>query len=380
MQITMKDRVAVVTGGSKGIGIAVARRFAESGAKVAILARGAADLKAAREQFAKDGLQVHDYVCDVSKAEDISTTYDRIVKDHGKVDVLVNNAGTSRAMPFETVTDAIWQEDLDLKLFAAIRLSRLVWPGMKQRKWGRIINVLNIGAKAPAAASTPTSVSRAAGMALTKAMANEGAAHNILVNAMLVGLIVSDQWVQRHCPGADRISTPSPAPRQGYRWGGWARRRIRQPRLLPGTDQGSYITGTAINVDGGRSPVSELNWLPEAKRPPSPEAFSSSGDCVFCSLDGPGPDDLPGRLGLEHHLLAREGVGALARLGRRLLDHDELREARHQEEAVLLEFLVTDIHETIHHVLDVTLGKLGGGRDLFDQLRLRHLGGHDCSI
>ena len=117
MQITMKDRVAVVTGGSKGIGIAVARRFAESGAKVAILARGADDLKKAREQLAKDGLQVHDYVCDVSKAQDISATYDGIVKDLGKVDILVNNAGTSRAMPFESVTDAIWQEDLELKLF-----------------------------------------------------------------------------------------------------------------------------------------------------------------------------------------------------------------------------------------------------------------------
>src|SRR5882762_2582746 len=142
MQITIGDRVAAVTGGSKGIGIAVARRFAESGAKVAILARGAADLKTAREQLASDGLQVHDYVCDVSKEQDISATYGRIVKDLGRIDILVNNAGTSRAMPFESVTDAIWQEDLDLKLFAAIRLSRLVWPGMKERKWGRIINVL----------------------------------------------------------------------------------------------------------------------------------------------------------------------------------------------------------------------------------------------
>src|SRR5258706_8046961 len=104
MQITMKDRVAVVTGGSKGIGIAVARRFAESGAKVAILARGADDLKAARERLSKDGLHVHDYACDVSKAQDISATYERIVKDLGKVDILVNNAGTSRAMPFESVT------------------------------------------------------------------------------------------------------------------------------------------------------------------------------------------------------------------------------------------------------------------------------------
>jgi len=258
MQITMKDRVAVVTGGSKGIGIAVARRFAESGAKVAILARGATDLKAARESLAKDGLQVHDYVCDVSKASDISATYERVVKDHGRIDILVNNAGTSRAMPFESVTDEIWQEDLDLKLFAAIRLSRLVWPGMKTRKWGRIINVLNIGAKAPAAASTPTSVSRAAGMALTKAMANEGAAHNILVNAMLVGLSVSDQWVQRHArtaPGTDfeaftrDLAKAVPLGRMG------TAEEFANLACLLASDQGSYITGTAINVDGGRSPV-----------------------------------------------------------------------------------------------------------------------------
>src|SRR5262245_21076830 len=118
----------------------------------------------------------------------------------------------------------------------------------------------------------------------------------------------------------------------------------------------------------------------KAKRPPSPEAFSSLGDCVLGGLDRAGPDDLPGRLGLEHHLLAREGVGALARLGRRLLDHDELRKARDQEETALLELLVADVDETVHHVLDVTLGEFGGGRDLFDQLRLRHLVGHDCSV
>jgi 3-oxoacyl-[acyl-carrier protein] reductase len=258
MEVTMKDRVAVVTGGSKGIGLAVARRFAGSGAKVAILARGAQDLKAARQQFTKDRLEVHDYVCDVAKAADISTAYDKIVKDLGRIDILVNNAGTSRAMAFETVTDEVWQEDLDLKLFAAIRLSRLVWPGMKARKWGRIINVLNVGAKAPAAASTPTSVSRAAGMALTKVMANEGAAHNILVNAMLVGLIVSDQWVKRHAqkaPDTDfdaftrDLAKGVPLGRMG------TADEFANLACFLASEQGSYITGTAINVDGGRSPV-----------------------------------------------------------------------------------------------------------------------------
>src|ERR1700750_2477313 len=117
MNLSMKDRVAVVTGGSKRIGLAVARRFAESGAKVAILARGAADLKTARETLAKDGLAVSDYACDVSKASDIIKTHDQIVADFGRIDVLVNNAGTSRTMAFENISDETWQEDLDLKLF-----------------------------------------------------------------------------------------------------------------------------------------------------------------------------------------------------------------------------------------------------------------------
>ena len=257
MNLSMKDRVAVVTGGSKGIGIAVARRFAESGARVAILARGAQDLKAAREQLAKDGLDVSDYVCDVSKAADISKAHEKIVADLGKIDVLVNNAGTSRAMAFETISDEIWQEDLDLKLFAAIRFSRLVWPGMKARKWGRIINVLNTYAKAPAASSAPTSVSRAAGMALTKVMASEGGEHNILVNAMLVGLIMSDQWVKRHAaqaPGTDfevfaDLAKGTPLGRIG------TAEEFANLACFLASEQGSYITGTAINVDGGRSPV-----------------------------------------------------------------------------------------------------------------------------
>ncbi len=164
----------------------------------------------------------------------------------------------SRAMAFETVTDEVWQEDLDLKLFAAIRFSRLVWPGMKARKWGRIINVLNTVAKAPAASSTPTSVSRAAGMALTKVMANEGGAHNILVNAMLVGLIMSDQWVKRHAqqaPDTDfevfarDLAKGIPLGRIG------TAEEFANLACFLASDQGSYITGTAINVDGGRSPV-----------------------------------------------------------------------------------------------------------------------------
>src|ERR1700716_3491042 len=118
---------------------------------------------------------------------------------------------------------------------------------------------------------------------------------------------------------------------------------------------------------------------PESKRPPSPEAFSFL-NCVLGGLDRPCANDLPGRLGLEHHFFAREGVGTLPSLGRGLLDHDELREAGDEEHPVLLQLLVTDVNQRFHHALDLFLRNFGGGRDLFDQLRLRHLGSHVCSI
>jgi 3-oxoacyl-[acyl-carrier protein] reductase len=258
MDMNMNDRVAIVTGGSKGIGLAVARAFATAGAKVAIIARGAEALEEAQQSLTKDGLNVRGYVCDVAKAAHIAATHGKIVADFGKVDILVNNAGTSKTLAFENVTDEVWQDDLDLKLFAAIRMSRLVWPGMKERRWGRIINVLNTFAKAPAAGSAPTSVSRAAGMALTKVMAGEGGEHNILVNALLVGLIVSDQWVQRHAATApdssfdeftQKLAKGVPLGRMGNA------EEFANLACFLASDLGSYITGTAINVDGGRSPV-----------------------------------------------------------------------------------------------------------------------------
>jgi len=179
--------------------------------------------------------------------------------DFGKVDILINNAGVSRAKPFETVTDEDWQDDLDLKLFAAIRLTRLALPGMRERRWGRIINVLNIGAKAPRANSTPTSVSRAAGLALTKALSQENAPHNVLVNAMLVGLIDSDQWRRRHRAADD--GTTYQQFLEGMAEGniplgrmGTAEEFARLACFLC-SDAGSFITGVAINVDGGASPV-----------------------------------------------------------------------------------------------------------------------------
>jgi NAD(P)-dependent dehydrogenase (short-subunit alcohol dehydrogenase family) len=180
------------------------------------------------------------------------------MSEFGKIDIYVNNAGQSTRGPSETLTDEMWQADLDLKLFAQIRFCRLIFPQMKERRWGRIISVLNIGAKAPGADSAPTSVSRAAQMAFTKALSQEGAPHNVLVNSLHVGVIVSDQIVRRHRREGANVSLDDFIAQagRGVPLGRMGRaEEFANVATFLASDAASYVTGCAINVDGGRSPV-----------------------------------------------------------------------------------------------------------------------------
>ncbi len=259
MEVRLDGRTAIITGASKGLGMAMAKEFAASGANVAMLARRPEVLEEAKAVVANGASgRAVTFACDVSKADDISKTFAAVIATFGKVDILINNAGQSRAMPSEQITDDIWQEDLDLKLFAAIRLTRLVWPGMKERKWGRIINVLNTGAKAPRANGAPTAVSRAAGMAFMKVLAGEGAPHGILVNGMLVGLIDSDQHVRRHQREGSNVSYQEFRAKLGANVPlgrvGKAEEFAAMACFLC-SDHAGFTTGTAINMDGGASPV-----------------------------------------------------------------------------------------------------------------------------
>jgi len=260
MELTLGGRGAIITGGSKGLGLAMAKTFAKAGGNVAIVARGRDSLAAAEAEIkaAGPGAKVIGISADISTAEGCNAAFAAAEAGLGQVDILINNAGTSQRGPFLEISDALWQNDLDLKLFAAIRLGRLVWPGMQARKWGRIINVLNTGAKAPPAEGAPTAVSRAAGMALTKVQANEGARHNILVNAMLVGLIDSDQHRRRYAASKTNESYEEWLAKLGAslpmgRYG--KAEEFAAMALFLCSEGGGYIAGTAINVDGGRSPV-----------------------------------------------------------------------------------------------------------------------------
>ena len=257
MEISLSGRTAIVTGGSKGIGLGIATSFVQSGASVAIIARGVEALDQAVQQLAAAGPgRVIAVAADLSRADAVIRAYEEVNRQLGKVDIVVNNAGTSRAGPFESLSDERLQEDLDQKLFAAVRLTRLAWPQMQERRWGRVINILSISAKTPGAASAPTSITRAAGMALTKVLASEGAAHNILVNALLVGVIEADQHrLQALAAGISldermlRMTRNTPLGRAGKP------AEIAVLATLLASDSGSFITGTAINVDGGSSPA-----------------------------------------------------------------------------------------------------------------------------
>ena len=259
MDLDLAGKTALITGASLGLGRAMAEAFHGAGANVALLARREDVLtRASAEIDAAAGGKVGAYPCDVTDPTAIEAAVAQATSDLGDIDILVNNAGQSQTGPFEDLTDEVWQYDLDLKLFAAIRLSRLVFPGMKERRWGRIVNILNTAAKAPPPRSAPTSVSRAAGMALTKVLAGEGAPHNVLVNALMIGSIKSDQ-IRRAYDRSDKslgfdefmanAGKSLPMGRMGEA------EECANVALFLVSNAASYLTGCAINMDGGVSRV-----------------------------------------------------------------------------------------------------------------------------
>src|SRR5262249_36466460 len=260
MDLGLQNRIAIVTGGSNGLGFATARRLAAEGAAVAICGRDPARLKEAAERLRSHGAEIHDVQADVMRPGDLEELVASTVERFGRLDILVTNAGTSAARGFDRVDDAAWQADLELKLFAAIRCVRLCVPHMRQAGGGRIVNILNTGAKTPGARSLPTSVSRAAGLALTKALSKELAPDRILVNAVCIGLVKSGQWERRWTHDGQ------PGTLESFYEGMARERDVPLGRIGEADElgalvaflvsaQAAFITGVAINFDGGHSTV-----------------------------------------------------------------------------------------------------------------------------
>lgn len=255
MDLGLTGKIALITGGSDGLGRATAERLAAEGAKVAINARRAEHLEAvASEIAASTGGEVLAIPGDVTNSQTCSAMIKQTVDRFGGLDILVNNAGASAAYALEAVSDTDWQADFDLKVMAAVRLCREAIPHMKARGGGSIIQASIGGGKAPKGRQLPTSLTRAAGLNLTKSLAQEYAADNIRVNAICIGLLRSAQWDRRSgdAPVDELYATMA----EGIPLG----------RVGDAEDYGdavaflcsaraTYITGTSINVDGGLCPV-----------------------------------------------------------------------------------------------------------------------------
>ncbi len=247
----LAGKIAIVTGGSDGLGRATAHRLASEGANVVICGRRPDYLQETAAKLAEEtGGTAVPVTADVSKAEDCAQLTDATIEKFGGVDILINNAGASAAFALEDIPDEAWQADFDLKVMAAVRLCRAVVPYMKARGGGSIVNASIGGGKTPPARQLPTSLTRAAGLNLTKSLANEFAVDNIRVNAICIGLLKSAQWERR----AEDSKLDDLYSDMG--------RTVPLGQIGDAEDYGdlaaflcsaraTYITGTAINLDGG---------------------------------------------------------------------------------------------------------------------------------
>jgi len=257
VDLELAGKVVLVTGGTDGLGLALAQRLIAEGAAVAVCGRDEERLAAAAQSLRTAGGDVLAVPADVGHAGDIGRFVDEAVGRWGRIDGIVHNAGRSAAGPLESNDDAVWEGDLQLKLMGAVRLTRMSLPYLRQSQ-GAVVYTLAMAAKAPGAASAPSSVSRAAGMALMKSLSKELGPDGIRVNAILIGLIESGQWVRAAAAAGVELTayyermaanTPIPLGRVG---------RAEEFADLASfllSARASYLTGTAINLDGGLSPV-----------------------------------------------------------------------------------------------------------------------------
>ena len=262
MDLGLNGKNAIITGGSDGIGLAAAISLSKEGANVAILARTQDKLDSAVKEIRKESKgKVIAISTDVRDESSVVTSIKKVREELGKINILVNNAGTSSASPLEEMTNEQLTEDLNLKVYGAIYCARAVIKDMKENGSGSIVNITTPGGKATAGGSQPTSLSRAAGISLTKAWSKEYANQNIRVNTVCVGLLKSGQHrarvanIQKEKPDYtledhwEIMGKNVPMGRVGEAL------EVGNVICFLSSSKASYVTGTAINVDGGTSPV-----------------------------------------------------------------------------------------------------------------------------
>jgi len=243
----LTGRVALVTGGSKGLGQAMARGLAEAGADVVISSRHEQELRPALDAIlAGTGRRGHYVVADMTRRDDVKRLADEAVRKLGKVDILVNNAGSNAPQPIDAVTDDAWDRLLELNLTSVMALTRALVPGMKERRWGRVIHISSILAFVSKEGRNSYSATKAALVGMARASALELGPFGVTVNCIAPGPFLTDLPLSILTPEERDVWSRVTAV---GRWGN--PEELVGPVLLLASDAGSYITGQTLVVDGG---------------------------------------------------------------------------------------------------------------------------------
>lgn len=243
----LSGKTALVTGGSKGLGKAMARGFAEAGANVLISSRSEGELQAAAAEIGEGlDVKVEWMVADMTDRAQVKLLADEAERRLGKVDILINNAGSNQPQAIDEITDEAWDRIVELDLTSCMALTRYLVPGMKGRKWGRVIHissVLGVGSKEKRNAY---SACKAALIGLAKASAIDLGPFNITVNCLCPGPFLTDLPMSLLSDPEKEAFANRTALK---RWG--LPRELAGPALMLASEAGSYITGEALLVDGG---------------------------------------------------------------------------------------------------------------------------------
>ena len=259
MDLGIKGRAALVTGGSRGIGRETARQFLEEGVRVMICGRNAETLERTRAELAeKTGGEIHAVVADTSKEEDLVRLVDAAKARFGTVDILVNNAGQMYSGRFAVMTDEGLKTQFETKIFGFLRAIRLVYPMMKAQRWGRIVNLIGGAGKEPDPYMFGSGITNSGLLNITKSLSTEFGEDNVLVNAVCPGWVDTNLW-QRNAQGlATELGAKSEDEARRLAARKNALNRFGKPEELANaivflcSERASYITGVSLNLDGGR--------------------------------------------------------------------------------------------------------------------------------